>query len=305
MAIGSYRLGHSVGGKLILGTNPYYPNVDWTEGSGNTQLDVLMTAGEYSTARTSYFQNMAAIGAITDSSSRVKVLLADGVESLTGTMSFDCDKSYITSLLSWILNNRKESFTSYIGTEQFSYVKIPSCRWNSFTLSTGEGSVLNCSLGFMSNVKGELFHPTSTGQFNEIYKNSDMVPYWHTGIIEGTEVLKTISWEMSVSQNIIPQYLNNEDFDLPAYFRTTIWDFNFTVQMLTELQDYEEVQMAVNSAFNPLIMTLDNYIQTSTSISYGGLDAMGNYQISATLAGVPVNYSDSASEQVPYSVNFS
>jgi len=303
MAISAYRLGHSVGGKIILGTNPYYPNINWEEGSGHTQLDVLMTAGEYSTARTSFFQNMASIGEIDDNSSKIKVLLSDGVEAINGSLSFDCDKKYALSLLNWILTARKESFTVYIGTEQFSYVKIPSCRWNSFTLSCGEGALLTASLSFMTNVKGELEHPTATGQFNEIYKTSDLIPYWHTGALDGTDPLKTISWEITVSQALTPQYLNNEDFDLPAYFRTGPWDFNLTVQMLTELKEYDKVQLAITESFSPLTMTLDNSIQISSSISYGGIDAMGNYSIAVTLAGVPSSYTDNASEQIPYSLS--
>ena len=57
MAIDVFRLGYSTGGKVVLDTSPFYPVrynsgvFTWNEGTGTT-IDVLMTAGEVTTART-------------------------------------------------------------------------------------------------------------------------------------------------------------------------------------------------------------------------------------------------------------
>jgi hypothetical protein len=312
MAIDVFRLGHSTGGKVVLDTNPFYPVRDisgsysWTEGSGLT-IDALMTAGEVTTARTPVTQNMADIGGINNHSSRVKVLLSDGVAVNNGSISFDCDKSNTSGFLDWVFNKRKASFSVYIGTENFSYVRIPSCRWNSITASTGEGSILSISISFVSNYEFDYVNLSSASTVfgDNMQKYVGLIPYWQTGVIsESLNVLNTTSWELSVSQSLTPQYLNDRDFDMPAYFRTGPWDFNMNVQMLSQTADYKKIYLGVNNALQPLIFTLDEAIRTTAGISFGGLDAMGNHQVGMTLVGKYTNYNDNASKQAPFTINF-
>jgi hypothetical protein len=310
MAIDVYRLGYSTGGKIAFGTNPFYPlrnslgEFTWEEGLGDFTLSVLMTAGEFTNSRTPVVQNMASIGEIGDHSSRIKVLLSDGVVINNGSISFDCDKAYIQQFLSWVFLKRKASFTVYIGTENFSYIKIPSCRWSNITASAGEGSILKVTISFMSNYEIDHGTPPSQTEFTEIYKNSNLIPYWQTGVLLDTEILKVASWELSVSQTLTPQYLNIPDFDFPAYFRTGPWDFNMNLQLLTQLSDYNTIYMGVNELLQPLTMTLDEDIRGTASVSFGGIDAMGNYQVGTTLIGKPADYKDSASTQTPFTLNF-
>lgn len=306
MAIEVFRLGYSVGGKIVLNTNPFYPiDSGWSEGTGDIVLNVLMTAGEIAVSRSPIFQNMASIGAIDDHGSRIKTFLSDGVVSNNGSISFDCDKKYVTSFLSWVFTKRKESFTVYIGTENFSYVKVPSCRWSSISITSAEGSVLKVSISFSSNVLAEeVNRPPEQIEFEEIYKTSEMIPYWETGFLSDTDVLNVASWDLSISQNLIPQYLNIPNFDLPAYFRTGHWDFNMNVQMVAQISDYNKIYFGVNDLLSPLVMNLEGGIRTNASISFGGLESMGGYQVSTTLVGKPEDYLDNASTQTPFTLSF-
>jgi hypothetical protein len=303
MPIDTYKLGWSTGGKLKLGTSPYVPGSNWSEGSGDLTLDVLMTAGEITTSRTPVFQNMASIKGRDNNSSIVKVLLADGVEAVTGSIGFDCNRSYMQSFLSWVFSKRKESFSAYIGTEDFQYLKLTSCTWNSITLTASEGSILNCSIAFASNREPTKESPDSQF-FESIYKDSKLIPYWQTGALLDNDVLKVSSWTLTINQAVTPQYLNNKNFDLPAYFRIGAWEFQLDVQTLVSTQDYNKIQIGVEESLNPIIMNLDDSVQLNTSASFGGIDAMGNYQLSLTLAGVPSSYQDSASYSKPFSIDF-
>ena len=303
MTIDRFKLGWSTGGKLVLGTNPYISDLPWTEGIGSATIDVLMTGGEISTARTPVLQTMASIKAIDDSSSVVKVLMADGVEAVNGTISFDCNRGYMQSLLGWIFESRKESFSAYIGTEDFQYLKLSSCMWNTITITASEGGLLNCSIGFMSNKKPSKISPSSQ-YFTEIYKNSNLIPYWQTGALLDNDILRVSSWTLNVNQNLTPQYMNTKDFDLPAYFRVANWDFQLSVQTLVETQEYNKIQIGVVDTLNPIIMSIDNSIEMSSTASFGGLDSMGNYSLSVELIGKPSSYTDNASYQKPFSITF-
>lgn len=304
MAIDRFKLGWSVGGKLILGTKPFIPNKTWTEGSGDVSLDVLMTAGEVSRTRTPIIQTMASIREINDSGSVVKVLMTDGVDAINGSMTFDCNKSYMQSLLEWVFEKRKESFSAYIGTEDFSYIKVASCMWNSISLNVSEGTTLNCSMSFMSNQAPEKKTPSSQF-FEEIYKSSNLIPYWQTGALLDNDVLRVTGWSLSINQNLTPQYLNTKDFDLPAYFRAAQWEFQLNVQTLTKTQEYNKLQIGVIDTLNPIIMNLNESINVSSSVSFGGLDSMGNYQYNIELIGKPTSYTDDASRHTPFSISFS
>ena len=309
MAIDRFKLGWSTGGKLVLGTNPYIPNVSWSEGLGTTTLDVLMTAGEVSTARTPILQTMASIREIDDSGSVVKVLMADGVEAINGSISFDCNRTYMQSFLEWVFESRKESFTAYIGTEDFQYLKLPSCMWSSIAITASEGSLLSCSISFMSNQKASKVSP-SFQHFTEIYKSSNLIPYWQTGALLDNDILRVSSWTLTVNQNLTPQYMNTKNFDLPAYFRAANWEFQLSVQTLVDTQEYNKIQIGVLDTLNPIIMSIDNSVEMSSTASFGGLDSMGNYQLSVELIGVPTkhypvsSYLDSASYQKPFSITF-
>jgi len=304
MAIDRFKLGWSTGGKLVLGTNPFIPNINWLEGTGDVTLDVLMTAGEVSTTRTPILQTMSSIREINDHNSVVKVLLTDGVEAINGSMSFDCNKTYMQSFLEWIFNKRKESFSAYIGTEDFQYLKLTSCMWNTMTLTATEGGLLNCSIGFMSNQRPIKVSPPSQF-FSKIYKNSNLVPYWQTGALLDSEILKVVSWTLTINQVLTPQYLNTKDFDFPAYFRASNWEFQLNVQTLVETQEYNKIQIAILDTLSPIIMSLDKSISMNSTASFGGLDAMGNYQLSIELIGKPASYTDNASYQKPFSITFS
>lgn len=303
MPIDRYKLGWSVGGKLVLGTEPFIPNTTWDEGTGHSILDVLMTSGEFTTARTPMVQTMASIREIDDHGSVIKVLLADGVEIINGSLGFDCNRTYMQTFLSWILEKRKESFSAYIGTENFKYLKVPSCTWNSVTFSSGEGSILNASMSFMSNVKPDAINST-TQQFTSIFKDSNLIPYWQTGALLDNDILKVVSWTITINQNVTPQYLNTQDFDLPAYFRVADWEFQINVQTLVSTQEYDKIQIGVMDTLAPILMSFDESIQVNATAGFGGLDEMGHYQLSIELIGKPSSYTDDASYQQPFTITF-
>jgi hypothetical protein len=187
MALDKYKLGWSTGGKIVLGTNPYYAG-KYTDGSPYSEtdgvsdlltIDALMTAGEVSRSRTPVVEAMASIGAIDDQESRVKVLIADGVQIVNG------------------------------------------------------------------------------------------------------------------------------DYDLPGYFRIGNWDFQLSVQMLTELKDYDRIQIGVTDTLNPIILSAQEYINMNATVSFGGIEAMGGYAVNLELVGIPDSYTDSASTSEPFSLTFS
>ena len=305
MAIDRFKLGWSVGGKLVLGTNPFIPNIEWTELPEGSVivLDVLMTAGEINKSRTPAFQTMASIREIDDHGSVVKILSADGTQSINGSISFDCNRTYMQAFLEFVFEKRKESFTIYIGTEDFQYVKVVSCMWSSISLTAAEGSSLNCSMSFMSNRDFDFVSPEAQF-FNEIHKLSNLIPYWQTGALLDNEVLRVSSWTLTINQNLTAQYLNTEDFDFPAYFRAAQWEFQLSVQTLTKTQEYNEIQIGVIDTLKPILMGLDESINVNSTVSFGGLDEMGNYQLNIELIGIPVDYTDSASRHTPFTITF-
>jgi hypothetical protein len=312
MALDKYKLGWSTGGKIVLGTNPYYAG-KYTDGSPYSEtdgvsdlltIDALMTAGEVSRSRTPVVEAMASIGAIDDQESRVKVLIADGVQIVNGSIGFSCDRSYMQSLLEYFFTKRKRSLTLYIGTENFSYVKVPSCKWSSVSITASEGGLLECSISVVSNVDFDEEYPESS-QFDELYKDYDLIPYWQTGALNGTDILQVTSWSLTINQAVTPAYLNNADYDLPGYFRIGNWDFQLSVQMLTELKDYDRIQIGVTDTLNPIILSAQEYINMNATVSFGGIEAMGGYAVNLELVGIPDSYTDSASTSEPFSLTFS
>jgi hypothetical protein len=207
------------------------------------------------------------------------------------------------ALLEWIFTKRKRSFSAYVGTEDFSYVKLTSCKWNSISLTCSEGDLLQGSISFVSNRDFEIFQPTSAF-FNTIFKNSNIVPYWQTGALKDNDVLRVVSWELGIAQNITPAYLNTEDFDLPAYFRIANWEFTISAQMLAGLNDYNKIQIGITDTLNPIILSAQSSINMSAAVSFGGIDAMGNYTYALELVGIPDSYDDSASTDEPFVLSF-
>lgn len=305
MAIDKYKLGWNTGGKIVFGTEPFYANKTWNENDPTDKLtlDVLMNGGEVSRSRTPSVELMASIGDIDDEKSRVKVLLADGVQIVNGSISFTCDKSYMQSLLEFIFYKRKRSLTLYIGTENFSYIKLASCKWTSISLTCSEGALLECSISVVANRDFEEEHP-DTAFFEEIYKNNQLIPYWQTGALEDNDVLQVTTWTLTINQTVTPAYLNTEDLDLPAYLRVSNWEFQLNAQMLTKTQDYNKIQIGVTDTLSPIIFTAKDYLNMNTSVSFGGLDAMGNYNVSLELIAVPDGYDDSALTNEIFTLTF-
>jgi len=306
MAIDKYKLGWNTGGKIVFGTNPFYANKTWDETSGVSDLlsiDVLMTGGEVSRTRTPSVETMASIGEVDSNQSRVKVLLADGVQAISGSISFTCDKHYMQSLLEYIFTKRKRSLSLYIGTENFSYIKVASCNWTSISITCGEGALLACSISVLGNKDFEEIHPTSAF-FNEIFKNSNIIPYWQTGVLKDNDILKITSWTLTINQAVTPAYLNTADLDLPAYLRIGNWDFLIDAQMLTELKDYNKIQIGVTEALNPIILTATEFVNMNAAISFGGIDAMGSYSLGMELVAIPDSYTDNASISEPFTLTF-
>lgn len=318
MAIDTFKLGWNAGGKIIFGTNPFYANKPWTETGGATDLltiDVLMTAGDVSKNRTPSIELMSSIGEIDSNESRVKVLLADGIQAISGNISFTCDKAYMQSLLERLFEKRKESFSVYIGTEEFTYVHLSSCKWNNFSINCSEGVLLNCTVAFVSNRDFEIIKPDEAF-FTPIFKNSNMIPYWQTGVLKDTDVLKISTWDLSLTQNVTPAYLNTSDLDLPAYLRVGNWEFVMNAQMLVgyeedpvsgnihKMASYNKIQIGVIETLKPIILTAEKSVNMSASVSFGGLDAMGNYTSSLELVGIPDSYTNNASISEPFTLTF-
>jgi len=158
-------------------------------------------------------------------------------------------------------------------------------------------------MSIVANKDFEEEHPTSAF-FSEIFKNSNVIPYWQTGALKDNDILKVTGWDLTINQSVMPAYLNTVDLDLPAYMRIGNWDFQMSVQMLTELKDFNKIQIGVIETLKPIILTAQKYVNLNAAISFGGIDAMGNYTMSMELVGIPDSYTDSASISEPFTLTF-
>ena len=145
-------------------------------------------------------------------------------EVFDGSLSFEMTKDIFLLLKSWVLARDTQNdilFASRMNAEQ----KFTETFWNSISISAGEGSALEGSLGFVAmdrdnysygtqGIQGyfdnktghSLLCPLASGMpepLNPGASNGNPIPFWNTSIVLGGDSYDFITWTLDFSQEVV------------------------------------------------------------------------------------------------------
>jgi len=213
--------------------------VGWGSVSRVFGIPVLANGGDVSLSKTPTYHNSIDIGSLSDNSSRVKAIVADGTIVRQGNLSFDCDNDTLPSIINNI-KNRKDLFSVSLGTDDFKYYTVSDCAWTSLSLSASANALPTCSIAFLAKTVDDEYSPQSNSGIN--INDRELVPYWQTG---NQDVL---SWTISINQSVQPIYLN-EATCYPAYFRFGTWDISLQIETIANYREHKELQVCLGKLF--------------------------------------------------------
>lgn len=217
---------------------------------------VLITGGSVSEEPSPSYLNM--LDMEPDNTHRSKVLHADGVIAVNGSVSFDLTSDFLNifSLTKILKRGYKFNFEIFDGE---SGERLTDCFLSSLDLSASEGSLISGSISVVTPNQPQSF-TVGTGSF---YRDKIPLGYWESG---NTNVR---DWSLSISQDTNPVYANSSS-QYPKYIRYGAW--SITLQVTT----YEQVYEHENILIGTRNVTLAG-VTSGSSYTYNGVDDFGNY----------------------------
>jgi hypothetical protein len=218
---------------------------------------VLITSGGFSTQKNPSYLEPLLIP--TDTTSRSKVLHADGVDAYSGELALDVSDSFLAVLSTSTLLGRRYSFSVGIHDGESQRV-MPNCYVQSLSLSGSAGGLISASLNFMSA------SPDASGTVanNFIRDTQPPLGYWYSG---NTNVK---DWTLSFTQNASPVY-TNKDTTAPKYIKVGLISYSLEVTTYEQIYEYDTISVSTKT------FTLTG-VSTGSGYNFQGVTDFGMYR---------------------------
>lgn len=193
------------------------------------------------------------------STSRSRVLHADGVSSYSGSLSLDVTDNFLSVLDTSTLLSRRYSFSVGIHDGEEGY-KMDNCYVTSLSLNGATGGLITASLSFVSAEPWE----SSLTVPNDFIRDDEPVGYWYSG---NTDVRE---WSFTMNQNATPMY-GNENSPSPKYIKVGMVNYGLQVLTFDSIVSHSAISIKTSS------FTLTG-VTTSEEYSFVGVNDFGNYR---------------------------
>jgi hypothetical protein len=140
------------------------------------------------------------------------------LDSYDGNLEFEASLRFLKdAILPWI-NERQEPRDVEFATRWLNRQKHPLSFWNSITLAAGEGSIVTCSVAFISYFRetyayGEWGNGSREGAellcggsdfpepLNEL-RNLSPIPHWNTRVLYDGSMVEFVDWTLTLTQTV-------------------------------------------------------------------------------------------------------
>lgn len=242
---------------------------------GSAEIDgvqVLITSGGFGNAETPSYLEPLSLQPST--STRSRVLHADGTAAYTGQVDFDVTAESLVLLTTSKLLSRGYTFDVGIDDGEDGQL-MEDVLVTSLSLSGAAGGLITASLSFMGPEEAS----SSVFVANDFIRDQVPYGYWYSG---NTDVR---DWTFNMNQAVTPVYVN-EDVMTPRYLKVGIFDFSLEVTTYEQLRAHSAITIATRT------FTLKGNT-TSEGFSFTGMTDLGTYAHSfETAADISVGSDD-------------
>jgi hypothetical protein len=226
-------------------------------GSGEVAgQQVLITSGSFSTAEAPSFLEPWSIPPSTTSRSRV--LHADGTEAYTGEMSLDVTDRFLNVLTTSTLLSRYYQFDVGIDDGEDAE-EMADCFLTSISLAGAPGGLVTASLSFVSASEPQ----GSITVANAFIRDDEPLGYWYSG---NTDVR---DWTFTMNQAATPMYRNANTM-APRYIKVGLVDYSLAVTTFDAVIAHNIINIKTRT------FTLTG-VTTSSGYAFAGVTDLGTY----------------------------
>jgi hypothetical protein len=241
-------------------------------------IQVLITGGGMEeTDSPSVIEAMDIPPPSSDSSTRSKILHADGTAAFSANINFDCTKNSLPLLSVSRLLRRGYSFGVGINDGENSY-ETSDCLVTTLSVSGAPGGLIGVALGVDAK-SGKIASLISNNYLLNYSSSVDDQPmgYWWSGNEDVRD------WTFTMNQAVEPMYLN-ENTTGARYLKTGLVEYVLDVTTYAP-HDHNKIIIATD------VFTLTG-VTTARGYSFGGVSDLGTYSHSFTTAASAVSGSN-------------
>ena len=238
---------------------------------GSAEIDgiqVLITGGNFDETFTTSFLQM--VDTPPSGTGRTRVRHADGVNSYSGSLTFDVTAAAMSMFSVSRMLGRWYSFDVGINDGNVSE-KLTGCKVTSLSLTGAPGGLVSASVSFMAK---QAFSANSVANAfirDDTTPSGQVAGYWWSGPGDLTMKLKT--WTLTMNQESQSVYGNKNETE-PLYIRVGLVDY------LLDVEVYEEF-LGVNDAVRICTKTFTlTGIPFTRGFSFNGVTDLGTFKYS-------------------------